>query len=238
MSICGNVWGVVKEYVFPVMCLGCGQEGAWVCIPCFSAFDHTVQLFCPLCHAPTAVGKCCASCLAQDVSFPLQQVVASVRYRDDGLIGKIIHALKYEYAEEVKGVISQVVERSIREHIDLFPSDSFTIAVPLHTMRFVERGFNQADIIAQSVNRALGVPGIEHALVRHRDTPHQATLARVDRLQNVADAFSVRNPSRVRGCTIILVDDVYTTGATMQACATALLRAGARSVSAYTLARG
>jgi ComF family protein len=106
--------------------------------------------------------------------------------------------------------------------------------VPLHPARLADRGFNQAVLLARVVARHTGWPLLPRALARTRSTSAQARLGAADRKTNVADAFRVR--SRVEGLDVLLVDDVTTTGATLAACASALRRAGARSVTPITVA--
>jgi ComF family protein len=111
------------------------------------------------------------------------------------------------------------------------------VPVPLHPSRLAERGYNQSSLLARRVARHLGAPFAPLALARARDTPKQATLDREARLANVAGAFRVREPTRVYGRAVLLVDDVSTTGATLAACAQALQAAGASAVATAVLAR-
>jgi ComF family protein len=110
------------------------------------------------------------------------------------------------------------------------------VPVPLHPSRLAERGFNQAALLARPIARALGIPLLARGLDRTRDTPRQATLDRVLRLENVAAAFVARAPEKVSARRILLVDDVRTTGATLRACAVALQKAGASCVYDTALA--
>ena len=109
------------------------------------------------------------------------------------------------------------------------------VAVPLHWRRKWDRGFNQSELLAQSIGRRCGVP-VLHPVRRRRSTRAQAGLSNSRRRENVAGAF-VAKPGRARGLRILLIDDVMTTGATASACAHALKRAGAKSVALLTLAR-
>jgi ComF family protein len=109
------------------------------------------------------------------------------------------------------------------------------IPVPLHTARQAERGYNQAALLARIVSQEVGVPIGETALVRAKATQQQALLKAVERRENVRDAFACRGD--VRGKHVVLVDDVCTTGSTLEACAAALRASGAASVCAFTLAR-
>ena len=110
------------------------------------------------------------------------------------------------------------------------------VPVPLHPRRVVERGFDQAALLAKPIARRLHVPGGIATLARTRGTPKQATLDRAARLANVTAAFVVARPDAIAGRAVLLIDDVCTTGATLEACAAALGAAGARVVSALVMA--
>jgi ComF family protein len=111
------------------------------------------------------------------------------------------------------------------------------VPVPLHPARLAERGFNQASLLATRIARRLGAPLWPSALTRIRDTPHQATLRREARRASVKGAFVAREPEHIAGRSIVLVDDVATSGATLDACVAALRDAGARAVHAGVVAR-
>lgn len=111
------------------------------------------------------------------------------------------------------------------------------VPVPLHPRRLAERGYNQAALLSRPVTRALGARSAPRALVRQRDTPRQALLGRAERLVNVRQAFAVSDRASIQGARVLLVDDVRTTGATLDACAMALEAAGARDVLELVLAR-
>jgi ComF family protein len=119
--------------------------------------------------------------------------------------------------------------------LDLSQIDTI-LPVPLHRSRERERGFNQAYILAKVLSRRYGVPILKGVLGRIRPTPPQ-TGKRRERMRNVRGAFQVHYPERIRGQSILLIDDVYTTGATVNECAKVLMKAGARAVWVYTLAR-
>ena len=111
------------------------------------------------------------------------------------------------------------------------------VPVPLHPRRLAERGYNQAALLAAPVARRLGVPFAPCALARVRDTPQQVVMDRASRLLNVAGAFAVRDRTFVAGGRVLLIDDVRTTGATLDGCARALHEVGARAILALVLAR-
>lgn len=112
------------------------------------------------------------------------------------------------------------------------------VPVPLHPLRLRERGFNQAAVIAKVVAREMGIPLDSRTVIRIKHTDrHRAGMDEVARMKSVARAFAVTRPERIRGETILLVDDVFTTGATLNACSRVLVEAGAKAVYGFTVAR-
>jgi ComF family protein len=123
------------------------------------------------------------------------------------------------------------------EHLPLASDHDLIIPIPLHRERLRWRGFNQALPLARAIGRASQCPVDPFVLARHRSTPPQVGLGADDRRRNVRGAFAVRHRERIRGRTVLLVDDVMTTGATAHECARVLRAAGARAVDAVVLAR-
>ena len=111
------------------------------------------------------------------------------------------------------------------------------ISVPLHKKRLWERGYNQSEIIAKKISKRYGLPFSSTNLIKTKHTSSQMTLSKKLRLNNLADSFSVRNATAVKDKKILLVDDVMTTGATLNTCAGELLKAGAKEIFAFTLAK-
>lgn len=225
----------ITEYLFPVFCLSCSGEGAWLCDTCRPMLAISAQYFCPVCHASTDHGAVCASC--REKSY-LTAHVAATKYEEDGLIGLILHTFKYQYAEDIFCVIDKILAEFLEREKEMYRGVDIVVPVPLHKKRFAERGFNQAAAIGSSLARYAGIPFADRLLERVRDTPHQATLDRAGRLENVAEAFQLKDPVRIQGVSVLLVDDVLTTGSTLQECARALHAGGAGKISAFTLARG
>lgn len=112
----------------------------------------------------------------------------------------------------------------------LIGRSTVVVPIPLHARRLRERGFNQAALLAQACAQTIRRPLVEHALHRSKETDVQASLGPKERFANMQDAFTVRHPDVVRNRSVVLVDDIYTTGATCTAASLALLRAGAKSV--------
>lgn len=150
----------------------------------------------------------------------------------EGRLRKLIHLFKYGRIATLAAPLGEFLAVAIPRHT---PFDA-VIPMPLHWRRRWGRGFNQAGLLAREVARRSGVPVI-HAVRRKRATPPQAGLTNRQRRLNVAGAFAANPRASVRDLSVLLVDDVLTTGATASACAAALKRAGARRVAVLTLAR-
>jgi ComF family protein len=178
----------------------------------------------------------CAACAStvERASGGDSQAIAAFAY--GGAVARVVARLKYERRPDLARPLGDLLWRALEPHARAL-HDAVVVPVPLHTSRLVERGFNQSALIARRVAHRLHAPLLPLALSRIRDTPQQAALHREARIANVAGAFCAREPSRLSGRAVLLVDDVRTTGATMNACTSALLGAGAASVAHAVVAR-
>jgi ComF family protein len=147
-----------------------------------------------------------------------------------------VHELKYRSRRRVAGRLSEAMLAVPRVR-QVLAGATALVPVPLHPRRKRTRGFNQSELLAQELGGRTGIRTAALALVRRKDTPPQTGLTAAARRANVQGAFAVRHVSQVAGRTVVLVDDVLTTGATASACARALLAAGAREVRLLTVAR-
>ena len=224
----------VVEYLFPLYCLGCNREGVWVCADCFTTIGQAGVHACPVCHAPSVDGSVCGECVSISA---LQAQRAVGEYREGALLGKLIHVFKYEYAEESGAVLGAVIRPYLVSQRGDFASIDLIVPVPLHPRRRAERGFNQSEPIARLVSETIERP-VASALRRGRYTAVQARLGRAERIENVRSAFALEKGVDLAGKKVLLVDDVYTTGSTMQECARVLRAAGAARVTGFTVARG
>jgi ComF family protein len=194
--------------------------------PRCAACDRRVSLMAVLCP-PCAAG-------VERAGHSEPQTVAAYVY--GGAMGRALARFKYERRPDLARPLGDLLWRAIEPHASELRS-TVVVPVPLHPSRLAERGYNQSALLARRVARGLGAPLWPRALLRTRDTAQQATLDREARVANVADAFAVRGSAQLRGCTMLLVDDVRTTGATLAACSQALLDAGAHRVWWAVLAR-
>lgn len=231
---------VIADVLAPRVCVGCEEEGSWLCDPCAAGIEQDPNATCLGCERLSRLGATCERC-RRDI--PLRGVVAIASYRDHA-VQRVIQTVKYASARDAAGAFAVLVrdafERAVfvalRAEVGEAP---LLLPVPLHWRRRAERGFNQSVCIAEAVAAAgwgtLASPGV---LRRRKCSLPQVTLPHAQRLRNVADAFACVNPSAIIGRSVVLVDDVVTTGATMSACARSLRLVGVTTIWGFAIARG
>lgn len=225
--------------IFPPQCVACGtvvETPGSLCPDCWNQIQFLDGPVCAVCGRPFAVdpgaGTVCGTCLARPPAFGRARAV--MRYAD---VSKLpVLALKHADRTELAPALAPWLVRSGRE---LLETADLIVPVPLFWRRLWRRRYNQAAELARAVSRCSGVPYDPLCLVRRRATPSQGDMPSAKaRRRNVRGAFQVpeKYRSAVSGRRILLVDDVMTTGATLDACARALLRGGAENVDALALA--
>ena len=154
----------------------------------------------------------------------------------EGTLKELIHKFKYNGRTALLNIFSKLMIDCIKENPEIVNTDLIT-AVPLHNTRLKEREFNQSLLLANKVAEEFGVP-LKHALEKTVKTRYQNELTRIERQANIKNAFEIRRHAGISEKSILLIDDVMTTGATLNECARALLAGGAKRVTCLTLARG
>lgn len=225
-----HVVNTTLDFFLPPVCASCQRVGSLFCEACQAALPWIPTPICDHCGRPCAQARAtCARCRGR--LSALVQVRAAVAY--SGPVPPAIHAMKYEGYFAVAAPLAQLM-------VEVWPAwpapADIVVPVPLHPERQRERGYNQSQLLTAHLCQSLALTVEADGLKRLRHTRPQVGLSGKDRLNNVDGAFgAVRE--RVAGKRVLLVDDVFTTGATLGAAASALLLAGASSVSAYCLAR-
>jgi ComF family protein len=236
-------WGL--DLLLPAQCLACRElvgEPGRLCSRCFAEAHLLAAPLCRVCGLPLAgltgiSGKpeldlTCARCLSDAPEYDRARAV----FAFGDVAKRLVHDLKYHDRLEGRASFGEWLARAGAE----FLADAdLLVPVPLHYLRLIRRRYNQAALLAGAVSRIAGVPALPLALKRVRPTQSQTGLSAQARARNVKGAFTVRKSfaARLKDAHIVLVDDVLTTGATADACARTLKKAGAREVSVLTLAR-
>jgi competence protein ComFC len=228
--------------IYPPMCQVCGNHRAnavegYVCPQCCSKVRYIEPPFCGRCGLPypgdLTTSFECTNCRDMDLYFRSARSAVAA----GGIILEIIHRYKYQRALWFESFLAGVFLRQALKEIDRDAWDVI-VPVPLHPVKEREREFNQAARMADHLGAATGICVNENLLYRVTPTRTQTLLSREDRAKNVKNAFACRKEKLSRDSRIILVDDVFTTGATTNACAKALQKAGAADVCVWTVARG
>jgi ComF family protein len=217
------------DLLYPPRCAGCGRGGAWYCALCRTLTRPVPQPYCQRCGQPLT-GSDCRSCA---VSLPVVDAVRAATLFA-GPIRQAIHRLKYSNLTAVAPALSQLLAETYQE---AGWSADVIVPVPLYPARQRQRGYNQAERLARPLATALAIPLAAQAMRRQRATADQIGLDPAGRRANVLGAFAVVQGGSVAGRTVLLIDDVATTGSTLDACARALFEGGAVSVRALVLAR-
>ena len=227
-----RLFNSLVDVVLPIHCLGCGRGSSALCPECLASFPKLQPPFCAICADPGVHGVC-RSC--QDLQNSGSLAIQGIRapYLMDGLVREAVHSFKYRNFR----VAAPVLAAALAQYLNNNPLPGSVLApVPLHRKKLRERGYNQADLLARELAKETGIPVESNLLARIRHAPAQASsTSRQQRRDNIREAFKCRKD--ISGQSIILVDDVCTTGSTLNACAMALKEGGAGSIWGLALAR-
>jgi ComF family protein len=233
-----GIFSIGRELLFPSFCHLCksaAEPGQPLCPECLSQMEYISAAKCSICgelFPGFAVSHVCGDCAREKPHF--EKARAWVKFQEPAV--QITHSFKYNRAFHfldwmAAGMIGVFQKEYAGEKFDM------VIPVSLHWLRLIQRGYNQALILARPLSRELKIPIRAGALIRGRNTPPQVGLSRNQRRENLKKVFRVNNPKLVKGKNILLVDDVITTGATVDEAAKVLRKAGAEKVSVLAFAR-
>lgn len=224
-----NIGSKIEQLLPAQPCVLCGsmnRDGLW-CAACDSTLPYLDAPCCPNCALPTPNGETCGQCLQAPPLFSRTTAVFDYRFPLD----KLMQAMKYR--EQIP--LAHAFAKKLVQRIDKADLPDCIIPMPLHPAKLRERGFNQSLLLAANIARELDIGLLRNACKRVRDTPSQSALPWKERKKNVQDAFCCE--AGLTGKYVALVDDVMTTGASLEAFAEAAQKAGASRISAWVVAR-
>lgn len=236
-KILRDLGNLILDTLFPIKCIGCQKEGFWICEICLSKISIQTEHLCGVCEKySTPDGRTCLPCKKKS---PLDGLISAASYKDQS-VSHAIHLFKYRFAKDLHEQLATLMIKAINQ--TELPIPNAIIPIPLHARRMRWRGFNQSLLLAKTISENLlpltNIPLEENILIRHRYTQPQMHLTQFgQRKQNISGAFSIRSHEALKNKTILLVDDVATTGSTIFECAKILKAAGAKEVFAVVIAR-
>jgi ComF family protein len=242
LGVCHSAWRhaarLALDIALPTLCVACREpvSGDGVCATCWAKLSFIAQPFCPRLGIPFVYDPGPDLLSMEAIANPPAYARARAAVRYDDVARTLVHALKYQDRTDLAPAMGRWMARAGRE---LLAEADALIPVPLHWRRGWSRRYNQSGALARIIERQSGVKLVSEALRRVRPTEQQIGLSRSQRASNVQGAFKVA-PERaadIQGRRLILIDDVLTSGATVDACARALLRAKAASVDVLVFAR-
>jgi competence protein ComFC len=232
----------IVNLVYPLRCAACSismdpLNELGVCESCIGGIRPNPKPHCASCGRPLQKvlrGKICSECRQKKFSFA--RAYSACLY--EGPLKEIIHVLKYKSRVSLSVLLSDIMISFVKENDMILRDIELITFVPIDGRRLRQRSFNQSGIFALNLSKKYGMP-LSEILEKSRSTKPQNELSRDERLVNLTGAFRIRKgEGAIAGLNILLVDDVMTTGATLDECSKTLLNAGAASVRCLTLARG
>ena len=219
------------DLFFPKNCLGCKQPDTYLCRDCFNKIPLAANNACFFCQEITGNGRICLNCKKE---IYLDGVISATDYKNP-LIRELIRAFKYHYVQELAGPLSQLMIRVLEQNFQFL-----IIPIPLHRHRLRYRGFNQAELIAEKIAEHFQLPTEKNALKRKISRTPQAKISDIEKRKlNIENSFDAGPEIKsIENKIVLLVDDVITTGATLNEAAKILKQNNAKEVWAITIAKG
>ena len=236
-----SFYNALIGFLFPGKCRACGviikdSVNPYICLACWSTLKFPSGNLCSRCGEGLRLKEStlqeCDSCRDGENLFA-GAIWVSVY---DEVMRAAIHTLKYENKSRMARFLIDLMVSGAKEFIEEVGVEAL-LPIPLHRKKLREREFNQALLLARGIGRAYNIPVLGGCLIRPRETAPQSQLDRDGRMSNVGGAFRVADAKPIRGKRVLLVDDIYTTGATANECTRVLIEAGVERVYVLTLAR-
>ncbi|MCX7981785.1 MAG: ComF family protein [Syntrophales bacterium] len=235
-----SVLNALLNCIFPPRCAVCDNlmnesERGLICPTCAGEIKYVSPPWCPICglpYRPPDVNHICGECIKDP---PVYQIARALGIYEPPLL-ELIHKFKYRGYRTIGKYLGKMMAERYFKDLD-FSSLDLIIPVPLHNGKLRRRSFNQALVLAKEVSKKYNIPCRDALLKRTVNTKSQVALPKEERKKNVRGAFSLTNAHEIKDKNILLIDDVYTTGGTVNECARLLLEKGAKSIYVCTLAR-
>jgi len=248
----------IIDLIFPVFCLGCQKEGIVFCDDCLNKLEVNTKPFCPVCKFRLAnertglknsqrpvLGKLADLHRNCRNKTNLKKLITATSYSNP-IIRKLIDTYKYQFVRDLDQPLSQLIVKSIFPILSLranppaggeaWQSEFIITSVPLHKKRFQWRGFNQAELLGKKIGQELKID-FQDLLKRTKNTDPQVKVNFEERKANIIGAFAIKEGIDLNKKIVFLVDDVYTSGSTMNECAQVLKNAGAKEVWGVVIAK-
>jgi ComF family protein len=231
---------IVLNTIFPLKCEVCQQQlpltaGARICPVCRGKVLAIGEYFCRKCGRSMQINTSfCVDCYGLD-SLYYNSIRAAGIYH--GVLREAIQAFKYKRRSCLGTELGEFMLNSYREHFPQITIDTL-VPVPLHKKQSIKRQYNQSAVLAGNLSKATGIPVFPKTLARIRETRPQYTLNKQERAENIKNAFQVKDGTQLPGAKVMVIDDICTTGSTINECARVLKQAGATEVHGLVLAHG
>ncbi len=230
-----KIKNIILHLLFPRTCFCCGidlplENKGFLCKDCLKKLKKPGPIICQRCGITLKDGGAhCFNCRGTKAKhFKCSLIRSALDFNEPSRA--LIHGLKYEKHINIAKFLAPLMQKTLLENPDFLEAEYF-VPVPIHKKRFKKRGFNQSEILARELSSLTDIPTL-NALVRIKNTKSQTKLTKKERAENIKEAFTCTMPSEIKKKAVILIDDVCTTGATLEECAKVLKKAGAREVYA------
>jgi ComF family protein len=230
----------ILDYIFPRKCLNCGREEGYLCSVCREQIKLLVRQCCPNCRRLETDGKFCRKSCAENFIF--DQLIVCLEYSKSNLISRMVVQFKYRFSEDLVEILGKIMKHQLANFSHSFRNEEgvLLIPVPLSEERLRFRGFNQSLLLAKYLATSFSGMTVYDCLSRENGDSQQAGRARKERLKNLENKISMKDGQwkSLKGKKLIIIDDIATTGTTLNECARILKLAGASHVCGLVLARG
>ncbi|RJR30726.1 ComF family protein [Candidatus Parcubacteria bacterium] len=228
----------LSDLIFPKSCFNCGKSGIWFCHECYNRVILNSNIRCPFCKLPGGIlGQTCFNC--RKTHF-LDGVIAATEYKNT-VIKKLVHKYKYDLIKDLEKpsgwLIADYIEALKEKSPDFFKDVDFVVPVPLSVKKTLARGFNQSELLSKRLSNHFKWPMAVNSLQKIKSNKRQVNQKKIGRRQNVRDKYALKDKFKFKSKKIFLIDDVATTGSTLDECAKIMKKAGAREVWGIVLSQ-